>query len=112
MQAQEDRRQQMLTLARDWRQSGMKGRAFAEAHGVTPWTLYYWRERLMEEERPARQQRRSRRAKLAPVHVVTNAELDGNDLEIILASGDRIRVAASVSPDRLRRVVEMLRTGC
>ena len=51
MQAQEDRRQQMLELARQWRDGGMSARAFAEGHGVTPWTLYYWRERLTKRLR-------------------------------------------------------------
>jgi len=56
MQAQEDRRQQMLELARQWRDSGLNARAFAEGHGVTPWTLYYWRERLTKPERRRRRQ--------------------------------------------------------
>src|SRR5437868_7548613 len=58
MQAQEDRRQQMLELARQWRDSGLNARAFAEGHGVTPWTLYYWRERLTKPERRRRRQGR------------------------------------------------------
>jgi transposase-like protein len=108
MQAQEDRRKQMLELARQWRDSGMKARAFAKEHGVTAWTLYYWRERLTREEHPKGPRRQSRRVTLAPVHVVTPDS--GADLEIVLAGGDRVRVAASVSPDRLRRVVQVLRT--
>jgi len=35
MQAQEDRRSMMLDLARRWRDSGVKARAFAQEHGVT-----------------------------------------------------------------------------
>jgi hypothetical protein len=74
---------------------------------VTPWMFYYWRERLPNEERPkARRTRRSSsRVQLAPVHVVSGAEGRGGDVEILLAQGDRIRVAASVSMDTLRRVV-------
>jgi len=34
------------------------------------------------------------------------------DLEIVLASGDRVRVATNTSADLLRRVVQVLRTGC
>jgi hypothetical protein len=111
MQAPEDQRQQRLELARQWRQSGMKARAFAEGHGVTPWTLYYWRERLTQEERPRRRQR-SRRVTLAPVHVVTSADLGGGDLEVILAGGDRVRVRASASAELVRRVIDVLRTAC
>jgi hypothetical protein len=112
MQAPEDQRQQRLELARQWRQSGMNARAFAEGHGVTPWTLYYWRERLTQEGRPRRRRQRSRRVTLAPVHVVTSADLGGGDLEVILAGGDRVRVRASASVDLVRRVIEVLRTAC
>ena len=112
MQAQEDRRQQMLELARQWRDSGLNARAFAEGHGVTPWTLYYWRERLTKPERRRRRQGRSRRVKLAPVHVVTSADLGGGDLEVILAGGDRVRVRASATADMVRRVLDVLRTAC
>jgi hypothetical protein len=90
----------------------MNARAFAEGHGVTPWTLYYWRERLTKEERPRRRRRRSGRVRLAPVHVVTSADLGGGDLEVILAGGDRVRVRTSASVDLLRRVIEVLRTAC
>ena len=112
MQAPEDQRQQRLELARQWRQSGMNARAFAEGHGVTPWTLYYWREQLTKAERPPGPRRRSGRATLAPVHVVTSADLGGGDLEVILAGGDRVRVRASASVDLVRRVIEVLRTAC
>jgi hypothetical protein len=49
---------------------------------------------------------------LAPVHVVTSADLGGGDLEVILAGGDRVRVRASASVDLVRRVIEVLRTAC
>ena len=112
MQAQEDRRSTMLDLARQWRDSGVKARAFAQEHGVTSWTLYYWRKRLARDERPARRRRRTRRVKLAPVHVMASAEGHGGDLEVMLANGDRVRVPPGVSADTLRRVVEVLRTAC
>src|SRR5438309_11889948 len=79
MQAQEDRRQQMLELARQWRDSGLNARAFAAGHGVTPWTLYYWRERLAKPERRRRRQGGSGRGKLAPVHVGPRPDLRGGD---------------------------------
>jgi hypothetical protein len=50
---------------------------------------------------------------LAPVQVVTSDGEEGqSDVEILLASGDRVRVTASVSVETLRRVVEVLRTPC
>jgi hypothetical protein len=111
MQAQEDRRSAMLDLARQWRSSGQKARIFAAEHGITPWTLYYWAKRLVREERPVRRRRRSRRVTLAPVHVLAS---NGNEnaLEVTLAGGDRMRVPADVSVETLRRVIQVLRTGC
>src|SRR5438477_1174116 len=112
MQAQEDRRSAMLDLARRWRESGAKARVFAQEHGITAWTLYYWRQRLAQEERPARRRRRSpRRVRLAPVQLVAS-DGNGHDLEVMLAGGDRIRVPAGISAERLRGVIQVLRTTC
>jgi hypothetical protein len=100
----------MLELARQWRDSGMHARAFAKERGVTPWVLYYWRQRLTGLDRP-RRRRSARRASLARVRVVPDAHETG-DLEILLVSGDRVRMTASVSVETLRRVVQALRSGC
>lgn len=101
----------MLDLARRWRDSGMKARAFAQDAGVTPWVLYYWRQQLAHEERPARR-RRSRRVSLARVRVVRDGSAERVDLEIQLVSGDRIRCADGVSVETLRRIVQVLRAAC
>ena len=70
----ETRREQMLDLARQWRESGVKARTFAQEHGVTPWTLYYWRQRL-KGAGPKRRRRPARPAQLAPVQVVPEPAL-------------------------------------
>jgi len=112
MQAQEDRRSTMLDLARRWRDSGVKARAFAQEHGITTWTLYYWRKRLARQDRPTLRRRRPRRVTLAPVHVMAAAADGAGDLEIVLVSGDRVRVSARASVETLRRIVQALRTAC
>ena len=111
MPTPDDRRDKMLDLARRWRDSGMKARAFAREQGVTPWVLYYWRERLARQDRPARR-RPVRRARLARVRVVTDASNEGGDLEIVLVSGDRVRIPGGGSVAALHRVVQVLRSGC
>jgi hypothetical protein len=111
MPAPDDRRDKMLDLARRWRESGMKARAFAQEQGVTPWVLYYWRQRLTPQVRPARR-RRSRRVRLARVRVVSDGRNESEDLEIVLVSGDRVRMPAGASVETLRRVVQVLRGGC
>ena len=107
--APEELRTQRLDLARRCRESGRSARAFAQEQGVSPYVLYHWRQQLTGEERATRR-RPSRRVKLARVRVV--AETAAADLEIVLASGDRVRVATNTSADLLRRVVQVLRTGC
>jgi transposase-like protein len=110
MQAQDDRRNQMLDLARRWQASGTKARAFAQEHGVTPWVLYYWRQRLARDDRPGRRRRRrARSVTLAPVHVVTDAD---SGIEITLVNGDRVRVSAGVPPDLVGQIVRVLRQPC
>jgi len=47
---------------------------------------------------------------LVPVRIVPGDT--GGVLELILASGDRIRVPGDVGLDTLRRVVQVLRTAC
>lgn len=111
MPALDDRRDKMLDLARRWRESGMKARAFAQEQGVTPWVLYYWRQRLMRQGRAARR-RGTRRVPLARVRVVPDAS-EGGTVEILLVSGDRVRMAtAGVSVETLRDIVQVLRAGC
>jgi transposase-like protein len=99
-------------LVAQWRESGKSAREFARDHGVTPWILYYWREKLAAF-RDRTQPARSELASLVPVQVVSDdAPLTGGELEVILATGDRLRVRANVTTDTLRRVVDVLRAGC
>jgi hypothetical protein len=85
----------------------------AQKHGVTPWTVYYWRDRLAKPDRPKRRSRRAPRVKLAPVRLVAPAAAEkGGDVEVILVSGDRVRMSTAVSAETLRCVIQVLRTGC
>lgn len=114
MPAANDRKTQMLDLVRRWRDSGRSARVFAQEQGVTPWTLYYWRERLTQEDRPKarRKPKSSRRLPLAPVHVLSSPEDRGSDLEISFANGDRIRVPSTIAADTLRRIIQIVRPSC
>src|SRR3989442_14868861 len=102
LQAKEGGRTARLGLVRRWRESGAKARVFAQEHGVTAWTLYYWRKRLAREERPARRRRRSPpRGRLAPVQLVAS-DGNGHDLGGMLAGGDPIRVPTGISAGGVR----------
>jgi hypothetical protein len=111
-QAQEDHRSKMLELAHQWRESGASARMFAQEHGITTWTPYYWRQRVVRHERSTHRRRRPRRVRLAPVHLMPAAETVGSHVEILLASGDRVRVSNQVSVETLRGVVQLLRATC
>jgi hypothetical protein len=50
--------------------------------------------------------------RLAPVHLMPAAETVGSHVEILLASGDRVRVSNQVSVETLRGVVQLLRATC
>jgi hypothetical protein len=110
MATPEVRREQMLDLARRWRESGVKARTFADEHGVTAWTLYYWRQRLDGAHR--RRRRSTPRTTLAPVHVVTDPVPRPDGLEILLASGDRLCASADVSAETLRGGLRVLCARC
>lgn len=103
-------RDKLLDLARRWRESGKSARVFAQEQSTTPWVLYYWRQQLTAHDRP-RRRRRTGRVRLAPLHVVATGDA-GGDVEILLVSGDRVRLSAAVSPETLRGVVEVLRARC
>lgn len=114
MPAPNDRKTQMLDLVRRWRDSGRSARVFAQEQGVTPWTLYYWRERLTHEERPKARRKpgSSQRVPLAPVHVLPSGEERSGDLEISFANGDRIRIPLTIAAETLRRIIEIVRLSC
>ena len=112
MQAPDDRQQQMIDLVRRWRESGVAAHVFAQEHGVTPSALYYWRDRLRQTARPSPPWHQ-RAVTLAPVHLVDEAAADpGPTVEIVLATGDRLRYPVTMPVETVRRLIQTLRTRC
>jgi transposase-like protein len=108
MEGPENRRAKMVALVQQWKASGKGAREFARENGVTPWVLYYWRQRAARNGGPARGTRRSRAVKLVPVRVISGSA-DGGELEVILATGARVRVPEHVSVERLHRVLQVVK---
>lgn len=106
-----DRREQMKRLVKKWRASGQTKAAFVRAHGVSRGRLEYWVRRLGEGESSGGG-RRQRPVNLIPVQVRDTASGSGGEIEILLGSGDRLRVSAEVRAEALRRVIEVLRGAC
>ena len=78
--------------------SGMPVQQFCKERGITEQSFYVWRKRLREPARfalvetgPARQ----------------HAPKTG--LELVLVTGERLRIGADVDPSLFRRVLEALR---
>jgi len=81
--------------------SGISVKQFCKQQGLTEYSFYAWRKRLQEGgpvrfalvERKARQQERTAEAVL----------------EVVLATGDRLRIGAGVDTATLRAVLDILR---
>jgi hypothetical protein len=81
--------------------SGMSVKQFCKEHGLTEYSFYTWRKRLQERgpvrfalvERSARRQERTADAVL----------------ELVLATGERLRIGAGVDAPTLRTVLDALR---
>jgi hypothetical protein len=81
------------------RQSKLSVSAFCRQHGFTEQAFYYWRKRLAADE-PVR-------------FALVDASAKGADrfagLELILVSGDRLRIAPGTDAATLRVVLHVLR---
>ena len=81
--------------------SGLTIERFCKEQGLTEQSFYYWRKRLREQQ-PMR---------FALVETGTAGQLPvrESDLELVLATGERLRIGAGVDAAVLRRVLEALR---
>jgi transposase len=81
--------------------SGMSVKQFCKEQGLTEYSFYAWRKRLQEKgpvrfalvERSSRRQERTAEAVL----------------ELVLATGERLRIGTGVEPATLRVVLDVLR---
>ena len=81
--------------------SGMSVKQFCKEQGLTEYSFYAWRKRLQKKE-PVRFALVDRRA--ARQESATEAAL-----ELVLATGERLRIGAGVDAATLRTVLEALR---
>jgi hypothetical protein len=91
-----------------WRQriaeqerSGMSVQRFCEEQGLTEQSFYLWRKRLREQP--------PMRFSVVETGLARQQRATEPDLELVLATGERLRIGASVDPTALRRVLEALR---
>ena len=80
--------------------SGLPVQQFCKERGITEQPFYVWRKRLRKQE-PAR---------FALVETgAARQQAPKTGLELVLVSGERLRIGSEVDPSLLRRVVEALR---
>ena len=98
----------MTALVRRWRTSGEPQARFARRHGVRPWTLWYWNQKVARAApRPP-----APAPAFVPVQVVPEAARPPVAIEVLLVSGERVLVPAGVDGPRLREVLAAVRAAC
>lgn len=100
--------EKMTRLVRAWRASGEPQARFARRHGVRPWTLWYWSQKVARAAR----RRPTAAPAFVPVQVVADAPRAPTAIEVVLASGERLVVPDGVDTTRLREVLAALRAAC
>jgi transposase-like protein len=92
-------RQKWADLVRQHEQSGAAVKIFCRDHGVSEPSFYSWRKRLGATE-PVR---------FALVDAGNSENYGSAPFELILRSGDRLRIGAGVDAATLRAVIGVLR---
>jgi transposase-like protein len=92
-------RQKWVDLIRQHEQSGAAVKVFCRDRGVSEPSFYSWRKRLATSQ-PVR---------FALVETSGSAMKDHAPVELILASGDRLRIAPGTDTATLRTVLSVLR---
>jgi hypothetical protein len=94
-----------------WKDSGLSAKEFAVELGVSPKSLAWWKWQLTKEDAPTRRRVRRARTKAA-ISPLTFVEMSASptreSLEVVLASGARIRVPVDFDPAALGRLVDVL----
>jgi hypothetical protein len=99
IEADSTRKKRWAELIRQQGQSKLSVSAFCREHGVSDQSFYNWRKRLCGSE-PVR---------FALVDARAPVTKDSLPVELILTSGDRLRVVPGVDEATLRTVLSVLR---
>jgi transposase-like protein len=90
------------TLA-DFRSSGLSVRGFCRAHGLRESAFYFWRRELTRRDRRSASRTDSARPAFVPVRVVAR-----QPLEVLLRSGQVVRISPGFEAAHLQAVVAAL----
>jgi hypothetical protein len=92
-----------------WQRSGLTATAFAAREGVRAGTLTYWKWKLRQPDRAARNARAATQPPVSFVEVM-EPTIVGSDasVEIVLAAGYRVRMPPGAAGETLRAVLDVL----
>ena len=96
---QEERRQLWRRLIAEHERSGLSVRAFSKQHRTSEHSFYQWRKRL-RDQLPM---------KFALVETSRSAPAAVAAVELMLTSGERLRIAPGIDAATLRLVLSVLR---
>jgi transposase len=96
---QETRRDGWRQLVAKQQQSGLSVRAFCQRHGTSEYSFYHWRKRLAKELP----------MKFALVETRQSAPAAVAAVEVMLTSGERLRIVPGADAATLRLVLSVLR---
>ena len=99
---QAERRKFWTELIARHKQSGKTVEAFCQENSVGGPSFYAWRKRLAENGRPM---------SFALVETPALHHQPGEPVELILSSGDRLRIGPGADPVTLRLVLSLLRAA-
>ena len=85
---------------RDWQRSGLSVSAFCRRHGLAEKHLYRWRRILAERD--------AEQTTFVPVRLLTENSSQDSTLEVLLASGRRLRVPRGFDAATLRQLLAVL----
>ena len=86
----------------DQQRSGLSVRQYCKQQGIAEHAFYYWRKRLRDQQQPMR-------FALVETAVARPERAAEACLELVLASGERLRIGAGVDAMTLRTVLSALR---
>jgi transposase-like protein len=97
--AKNDQRRERIA---EHERSGMSVRKFCKERGIADHLFFYWRKRLRNQQRPVR-------FALVEKEAAQQAPATEAALELVLGTGERLRIGTGVDASTLRTVLEALR---
>ena len=91
----------------EWKISGLSIRAFCGRHHLAEPTFYYWRQELARRDRRLTARGEPATSATAPAFVPVRV-VANEPIEVVVRSGQVVRVAAGFEPAHLRAIIDAL----